>query len=144
MEVWKTMPRAYEEVINGGQNKAVHSALLWPLMMFGKLSVSIMGAYALLANAAIVEMYSDQDCQISVGSRNVWDNTCATGVPGFQSFMITTAGGSDQSLTTYSPDACALAYIACVGAGSVGTCYRSYDNDGGSNALSSSTECGMA
>lgn len=113
-------------------------------MMFGKLSVSIMGAFALLTNAAIVEMFSDSNCQTSVGSRNVWDNTCATGVPGFQSYIITTAGGSDQLLTTYSPDACATAYITCNGAGSVGTCYPSFDSDGGSNAISSSTDCGMA
>jgi hypothetical protein len=50
-------------------------------MLFGKTSATILGAFALLANGAIIEMYSDSSCQTSIGSRNVWDNTCATGVP---------------------------------------------------------------
>jgi hypothetical protein len=34
-EVWRNMQRCYGEVINGGQRKIVHPALLWPLFLFG-------------------------------------------------------------------------------------------------------------
>ena len=64
-------------------------------------------------------MFSEQVCQNSVGSRNAWDNSCATGVSGFQPFIITTAGGGDQTFSMYSPDACAANIMQCVGATAV-------------------------
>jgi hypothetical protein len=123
----------------------IRNCLPIEMMMFGKLSVAIMGgAYAVLTNAAIIEMFSDQNCQNSVGSRNVWDNTCATGVPGFQSYIITTAGGSGQDITTWSGDACAGVYTTCNNAGSIEVCYPAFDSSGGSNAISSAVACGFA
>ena len=114
-------------------------------MMFGKLSpVFLGGAFALLANAAVLDLFSDQNCQNWIGSRNVFDNTCATGVPGFQSYMITTAGGDGQVITTFSRDACAGPQTTCDGAGAVGECFPAFDSVGGSNAISSATLCGLA
>jgi hypothetical protein len=110
--------------------------------MFGKLSITLIGAYALLANGAIIEMFSDSECQNSEGTRNVWDNSCATGVPGFKSYIITVPGGSGQYVSTYSPDACAYAHISCNSAADVGVCYSSFDSAGGSNAISSGAGCG--
>ena len=34
-EAWKNMQRSYGEVVNAGQKKVVHPALLWPLFLFG-------------------------------------------------------------------------------------------------------------
>jgi hypothetical protein len=113
-------------------------------MMFGKLPVAIMGgAYVVLTNAAIIEMFSNQNCQNSVGSYNVWDNTCATGVSGFQSYIITMAGGSDQDITTWSRDACAGVYTTCNNVRSIKVCYLAFDSSGGSNATSSAVACGF-
>ena len=111
-------------------------------MMFSKLSAVVLTAFAFTTNAAVLNMYSDENCENWVGSRNVWDNTCAEGVPGFQSFVITSGGGGGQLVTTWSPDACAGAYTNCVSAGSVGQCFLATDYAGGSNAISSSYACG--
>lgn len=59
-------------------------------------------ACAFTTNAAIVNFYSDIDCAQFVGTRNIWDNTCAPGNPAFKSFMVTTAGGDGQNLLTNS------------------------------------------
>jgi hypothetical protein len=96
----------------------------------------MMGAFA-LTNGAILEMFSDPNCVASVGSRNVWDNSCATGVPGFQSYMITTAGGEVQQITTYSADACAGDNTSCHPAVNTNVCYSAADSAGGSNAINS-------
>ncbi len=109
-------------------------------MLFNKLSVTIIGVFALLSNAAIIEMYNDQNCGNSVGTRNIWDDSCATGVPGFQSFKITFVGGLGQQLNVWSRDACAGPLTACVNARNTGTCYLAVNGDGGSNAVSSQPE----
>jgi hypothetical protein len=111
-------------------------------MFFGKTVVALVAVLLTsTSNAAIMNFYSDQNCQNGAGSRNVYDNSCApTG--GFQSFMITSGGGSGQQITMYSRNACAGPYTACVGAGSVGTCFRSVNGNGGSNAVSSGPVCG--
>jgi hypothetical protein len=112
-------------------------------MLFSKISVHAMSAFALVANGAILEMYSDRNCQNSVGSRNVWDNSCATGVPGFQSYIITWPGGDNQAITTYSRAACAGPQTTCNWAGSTGVCYPSFNSAGGSNAIGSGIACGF-
>lgn len=110
--------------------------------MFVKTTLAMMGAFA-LTNGAILEMFSDLDCVTSVGSRNVWDSSCATGVPGFQSYMITTAGGEVQQITTYSQDACAGGTTSCQPAVNTNICYNAVDSAGGSNAIGSAGFCGV-
>ncbi|KAK0610832.1 hypothetical protein B0T14DRAFT_570765 [Immersiella caudata] len=61
-----------------------------------------------LSNAVMVDLFSDTNFNVAVGSRNVWCNLHApTG--GFQSFRITFPGAIGQSLRAHSRKACALA-----------------------------------
>ncbi|KAE9364513.1 hypothetical protein N431DRAFT_474103 [Stipitochalara longipes BDJ] len=106
-------------------------------------TIALVAAFLSTANAAVINMYSDSNCQNYVGNRNVWDNTCAA-TGGFQSYMITTEGGDNQQISTYSPNNCSGSYLSCNGARSTGVCYASYNSAGGSNAISSSTSCGVA
>jgi hypothetical protein len=105
---------------------------------------------AILANTIMVEgavltLYSGPNCSGSTSSRNVYDNTCATGVMGFQSYKITSGGTGGQVVTTFSQDACAGTWYSCESASNVGTCYNSFGtNYSGSNAVSSSPVCGSA
>jgi len=109
--------------------------------MLNKISLAAITAFALLANAAVVDLFSDPDCRDHAGSRNVFDNTCArTG--GFQSFRITSGGGSGQRVTAYSRNDCVAPSTSCTGADQVGACFRATNGQGGSNALSSYTFCG--
>lgn len=112
-------------------------------MLFTK-SLLFAGAFVAAANAAVVEVFSDQNCQNSKGTTNVWDNSCDTNMPNyFQSFKITEQGGHDQQITAYIRNACAGAQGACHGATQVGQCFTSFGANGASNALGSSTHCGV-
>jgi hypothetical protein len=111
-------------------------------MMFTKLSLAALAAsYSIVCNAAILTLYSDKNCQVPYTSVNVYDNSCATGVGGFQSYNITTAGGNLQTITTWSRDACAGPSTTCDSASSTNVCYPAFDSDGGSNAISSGLSC---
>lgn len=102
-------------------------------------------ASAVTVNGAVVQLFASPNCQGASSYRNVYDNTCATGVMGFQSFKITSGGGGGQTVTTYSRDACVEPHYTCVGAGDVGTCHNSFGtNYSGSNAVSSGTACGLS
>lgn len=108
-----------------------------------KLTLLALATSGLTANAAVMTLYSGPGCTGDTQSVNVWDNTCATAISGFQSFEITSGGGGGQQISTYSPNSCAGGYYTCVSAGDVGTCYNSFGvNFSGSNAISSSPVCG--
>lgn len=96
-------------------------------------------------NAVVVDYYADQNCNQQVDNRNVYDNSCATGIAGYQSFIIR-VGPNDpnQIVTAYSRDACAGPTTACVQATTLNQCIVAVNGDGGSNAMSSSTGCGVA
>ena len=98
-------------------------------------------ATAAITNAVVVDLFSDTDCQVPAGSRNVWDNSCAP-LGGFQSFRITGSGGSGQQLSAYSKNYCADKVTACVGVSATGDCQRATNDNGGSNAMGSSPVCG--
>ena len=98
-------------------------------------------AFAILSLAAVVDLFSDPDCRTPAGSRNVFNNTCArTG--GFQSFRITSGGGSGQHITAYIRNNCVVPSTSCTDAGQVDACFRATNGQGGSNALSSYSFCG--
>jgi hypothetical protein len=106
-------------------------------MMFSKLFVAAVGAFA-LSNAAVLSLFGDPNCATQVGSRNVFDSTCASnGVPGFQSFMITFPGGQDQTIITFSQNICLNTQTNSVSATDVGVCFSALDKNGGSNAIQS-------
>ncbi|KAH8726023.1 heterokaryon incompatibility protein-domain-containing protein [Phaeosphaeriaceae sp. PMI808] len=96
---------------------------------------------AAVSNAVVVDLFADTNCQVPAGNRNVWDNSCAP-LGGFQSFRVTGSGGSGQQLSAYSRNACAGGVTACVGVGANGACVRATNDNGGSNAMSSSPVCG--
>lgn len=97
---------------------------------------------AATCNAAIVQLYSDNQCNNWVGERNVWDNTCATmGEMGFSSYKITTSGGGNQVLSSYVMDACLCAVSSCKEAWKVGECVNAIIEEGSSHAMSSYTFC---
>ena|ERR1700761_3940006 len=98
-------------------------------------------AVAATSNAVIVDLFSDTHCGTHAGSRNVFDNSCAK-LGGFQSYRITGSGGSGQVLTAYSRNDCAGAVTACTPVSVTGSCVRATNDDGGSNAMSSSPVCG--
>ncbi|KAF7326267.1 putative transporter [Mycena kentingensis (nom. inval.)] len=98
-------------------------------------------AVAATSNAVIVDLFADTDCATPAGSRNVFDNSCAP-LGGFQSYRITGSGGSGQQLSAYSRNACAGPVTACTGVAATGSCVRATNDDGGSNAMSSSPVCG--
>jgi hypothetical protein len=87
-------------------------------MMFTKLSTALTGIAALCstANAAIVTYYYDDNCTNWAGSRNIWDNSCATGMGAFESFTIDYPGGEEQILWGYSQDSCSLGITVCADA----------------------------
>lgn len=112
-------------------------------------------------------MYASSKLRVPQGSKanvhsQVWDNTCATWMMGFQSFRVHTYGGSGQHLHAYSRNACVAptvggysgAYIdgRQEGAALVKEvrdredvdaavlnypCYETTNADGGANALAS-------
>jgi hypothetical protein len=98
-------------------------------------------AGAAVSNAVIVDLFADPNCNTPAGNRNVFDNSCAP-LGGFQSFKITGSGGSGQQLSAYSRNACAGPVTACVPVSATGNCVRATNDDGGSNAMSSSPVCG--
>ena len=101
-------------------------------------------ASALTANAAVMTLYSGPDCTgFTQTDVNIWDNTCATWISGFQSFMITTNGGLGQVISTYSPNSCTGTPYTCADGVVTGTCQNSFGtNYSGSNAISSGPVCG--
>jgi hypothetical protein len=109
-------------------------------MQFKSILITLV-AGAAVSNAVVVDLFADTDCQQPAGSRNVWDNTCAP-LGGFQSFRITNSGGSGQQLSAYSHNYCAGPVTSCVGVGGTGDCVRATNDNGGSNAMSSSPVCG--
>lgn len=104
-------------------------------------TIAVAATMVLSTQAVVVNLYSDQNCQNPAGQRNVYDNTCApTG--GFQSFSIDTYGGSLQKLIVWSRNACAgdqTNKVCAQGRNKpgLGACFRAYNGNGGSNALSS-------
>ena len=92
-------------------------------------------------------MYSNADCTGVRHDRNVYDNTCAY-TDGFQSFKVTTYGGSMQKLTAYNRQACAgfMSFSQCtqgVNKMPLYQCLKAVSWSGGSNALGSyfSADC---
>lgn len=118
-----------------------HNNHLQITMHFIKSTIALMAAFA-FTNAAVVDLFSDTNCQVPAGSRNVWDNSCAP-LGGFQSYRITSGGGGGQFISAYSRNACAGDVTSCVGAGS-GGCFQAINGNGGSNAMSSGTSCGVS
>ncbi|KAF4968457.1 hypothetical protein FSARC_4151 [Fusarium sarcochroum] len=54
---------------------------------------------------ATVEMFSDGDCQNSLGTIDVWEATCASPSPGFSSMKVT--GGTTRGIiTAYTQNNC--------------------------------------
>ncbi|KAK4446276.1 hypothetical protein QBC34DRAFT_470040 [Podospora aff. communis PSN243] len=102
-----------------------------------KLSIAIVAALTAASNAVIVQLFSDTNCRVAAGERNVWDNSCApTG--GFQSYRITFPGAYGQKLLAYSRNACVAPHTSCVSASyRSGICERATNAKGGSNALGS-------
>jgi hypothetical protein len=115
-----------------------------PIMLTGKTTLIALVAAFLSSstNAAVLNLFSDRNCKTPAGNRNVWDNTCAP-VGGFQSYMIVTAGGIDQAVTTYSRNACAGDQTTCNSASSLNICYPAFNSQGGSNAIGSGPACGI-
>ncbi|PPR06186.1 hypothetical protein CVT24_000728 [Panaeolus cyanescens] len=111
-------------------------------MQFNRLTLLIAAAALTgLSQAYVVQLYTGTECTGDSWERNVWDNTCAH-EKGFQSFRMTTNGGSLQLMTIYSPQACAgvSTFQGCVtGVNSItlGQCFNAVNGAGGSNALSS-------
>jgi hypothetical protein len=109
--------------------------------MFIKAAI-LLAALTATANAAVVDFFNDNNCQDFSYSRNIYDNTCGpTG--GFQSFRVTADGGNFQRLTAYSRNACAGASTACIDAYGNYGCVSATNVNGGSNAMSSGTDCGL-
>ncbi|KAF3000920.1 hypothetical protein E8E13_008529 [Curvularia kusanoi] len=96
---------------------------------------------ATLTSAVVVDLFADTNCNEPAGSRNIYENTCAP-LGGFQSFRITGSGAGGQQLSAYSRNACAGPVTACTGVAATGDCQRATNDDGGSNAMSSSPVCG--
>ena len=113
--------------------------------MYTKLAFVAL-ASAITTNASVMTLYSGPDCTGTAQEGvNVYDNTCAAWANGFQSFILTSGGAGGQVISTYSPDSCAGATYACVGAGDLGTCFNSFGvNYSGSNAVSSGPNCGVS
>jgi hypothetical protein len=99
--------------------------------------LAFIGTFA-LTNAVVVEMFADEGCGQSVGTRNVYDNTCAP-TQGFQSFRVISNGGGNQFVRSYSPNNCAGPQTQCIPASGVYNCIRAINGAGGSNAFGSST-----
>jgi hypothetical protein len=110
--------------------------------MLALKTIIAVAAFLSTTNAAVLNLYSDKNCKNAAGNRNVWDNTCAP-VGGFQSYIITTAGGINQAITTWSPNDCAGTQTSCNSASSLNICYQAFDSQGGSNAISSGLACGL-
>ncbi|KAJ4332641.1 hypothetical protein N0V95_009611 [Ascochyta clinopodiicola] len=109
-------------------------------MLFTTTILSLLSLSS-LSTAVIVDLFADTDCREPAGSRNVWDNSCAP-LGGFQSFRITGSGGSGQQLSAYSKNYCADKVTACTDVSATGYCQRATNDNGGSNAMSSSPVCG--
>lgn len=111
-------------------------------MQFKSIFLALL-AGASISNAVIVDLFADPNCETPAGSRNVFDNSCAP-LGGFQSFIITFSGGSDQVLTSYGPNDCVTPTTACLSAAIVtGDCISAVNSAGGSNAMGSGPGCGI-
>ncbi|KAJ3508772.1 hypothetical protein NMY22_g16509 [Coprinellus aureogranulatus] len=109
-------------------------------MQFKSTMLAVLAGIA-VSNAVVVDLFADTNCSIPAGNRNVFDNSCAP-LGGFQSFRITGSGGSGQQLSAFSRNACAGPVTACVPVAATGSCVRATNDNGGSNAMSSSPVCG--
>jgi hypothetical protein len=104
-------------------------------MQFQSLLITLLASGAVI-NAAVVDFFSDTNCATAAGSRNIYDSTCAS-TGGFQSFRITTSGGTGQTLTAWSENTCGLSAKVSVSAAKTGNCVVAHSATGGSNAISS-------
>ncbi|KAF7293969.1 putative transporter [Mycena kentingensis (nom. inval.)] len=96
---------------------------------------------AATSNAVVVDLFTNPDCTGLITSRNIFDNSCAL-LGGFSAYRITTSGPPGQQLTAYSRNACAGPVTVCTPVAVTGSCVRATNNDGASNAMSSSPVCG--
>ncbi|KAK0620135.1 hypothetical protein B0T14DRAFT_520653 [Immersiella caudata] len=106
-------------------------------MLISKISL-VAAAFAAGGDAVIVDFFSDTNCNVPAGNRNVWDNSCAS-LGGFSSFRVTFRGGVGQFLRAYSRNACAGPVTRCLDSTipEWGRCYLAVDSDGASNAMGS-------
>lgn len=49
-----------------------------------------------------------------IGSRDVFDNSCAIGMTGFSSFKITTAEGSNKQISAFSRNTRVSTVTSCI------------------------------
>lgn len=66
-------------------------------MLFGKLSLGLIGAYALLASGAVVEIYKDENCQQYISTKNLEYNGGCVHTDGFLSFKIKKDGNNAEN-----------------------------------------------
>ena len=57
--------------------------------------------------AFIIDIYNSEDCSGDSRSVNVYDNTCASWMGGFASYVPRVYGGAHQYVDFYVPGACA-------------------------------------
>ena len=57
-------------------------------------------------SAFVMDIYNSKDCSGNARSVNVWDNTCATWMGGFQSYTARVYGGRHQKAYFFAPGNC--------------------------------------
>jgi len=58
------------------------------------------------SSAFVVNVYDSQDCSGPAREVNVWDNTCANWMGGFQSYKPVVYGGGQQKIYLFIPGSC--------------------------------------
>lgn len=58
------------------------------------------------SSAFVMDIYDSADCSGTARSVNVWDNTCATWMGGFQSYVPRVYGGPHQKSYFFIPGNC--------------------------------------
>lgn len=112
-----------------------HSSHQTFTMQFQSALLALFAGIA-VTNAAVIQFYSDDNCQTTTFKQNIYDTTICASTGGFKSYKITTAGGTGENIETYSTNACATS-TSSTSASEVGVCVVATNSNGGSNSVSS-------
>jgi len=97
-------------------------------------TLAIVASLMVPSSGYVIDVYNSKDCTGDARNVNVWDNTCATWMGGFQSYIPRVYGGTHQYAYFFAPNNCgslpgAIGGNWADGGGfKVGTCYSFGDH----------------
>ncbi|KAF2107085.1 hypothetical protein BDV96DRAFT_654173 [Lophiotrema nucula] len=113
------------------------------LSLSSTLTTLAIASLATTSSAFVMDVYDSNDCSGDARNVNVWDNTCATWMGGFKSYIPRVYGGTHQYAYFFAPSNCGSlpgsigGDWADGGGFKVGQCYYFGDGNTVANAAAS-------